>query len=167
MRTGKHILLSEWITIIAFVAMVVSTCAQVVCRYLLSYSLPWADELARFSLVWMVFVGMVATLARGQHVTADVLLERYRGRMRLIMLTLVDLASILLFGCLLYGGVKLVEMTGTQMTASLGVPKSWIYAALPIGATLMLIELLLQIVRRLRQPASDSDAPSDSGPRAL
>jgi len=165
MRHGKHVLLSEWITIVTFVVMVVITFTQVLCRYLLSYSLPWADELARFSLVWMVFIGMVATLAKGQHVTADVLLERYRGRLRIVMLTLVDLATIVLFSCLLIGGLKLVQMTGTQTMATLGISKSWLYAALPIGAVLMVIELILQITRRLRHPASRGNPP-EAGPRA-
>ena len=67
MRTDKHILISEGVVIVAFFVMVIATFAQVICRYVLEFSIPWADELARYCLVWLVFVGMVVALVRGQH----------------------------------------------------------------------------------------------------
>lgn len=149
MKAGKHVLLSEWIVVTTFVVMVLSTFVQVICRYVLSFSLPWADELARFCLVWMVFVGMVIAFVRGQQVTVDVMLDRYRGRFRLLALTVIDLAGALLFGVLLCGGVKLMLLTGTQMTSGIGVSKAFVYAALPLGAILMLIEFAVRVVRRL------------------
>jgi len=82
MRVNKHVKLSELVIIFTFVVMVVSTLTQVICRYLLDFSLPWVDELARYCLVWMVFIGMVLTLVRGQHVTVDLMLDRYSIRFR-------------------------------------------------------------------------------------
>ncbi|HNU10997.1 MAG TPA: TRAP transporter small permease [Rubrivivax sp.] len=161
MRAGPHVRLAEWIVIITFTVMVVVTIAQVAGRYVLSYSLPWADELARYCLVWMVFIGMVVTFARGAHITADVLRDRYRGRVGLVMLTLIDVANAVLFVALLYGGLKLMQMAATQMTPGLGISKSWIYAALPLGSVLMLWELLRQGIARIRHPdaADRSEAP--------
>ena len=130
--------------------MVVSTLTQVICRYLLEFSLPWVDELARYCLVWMVFVGMVLTLVRGQHVTVDLMLDRYSIRFRPFALTIIDLATSGLFLVLLYGGVLLMQLTAGQTTSGLGIPKYMVYAALPIGALLMLIELGQRIYRRHR-----------------
>jgi len=148
MRSSKHVLLSEWIVITVFVVMVLSTFVQVVCRYVLSFSLPWADELARHCLVWMVFIGMVVALVRGQHITVDILREHYRGRLRRWALTAIDLAGAILFAVLLYGGILLMQLTATQTTSGMGIPKSLVYAALPVGAALMLVEFALRIRRR-------------------
>lgn len=148
MRSSKHVLFSEWVVITVFVVMVLSTFVQVICRYVFSFSLPWADELARHCLVWMVFIGMVVSLVRGQHVTVDLLLEKYSGRLRRWALTAIDLAGGILFGVLLYGGVLLMQLTATQTTSGMGIPKSAVYAALPIGSMLMLIEFALRIRRR-------------------
>lgn len=161
MRAGLHVRLAEWIVIVTFMVMVVVTIAQVAGRYVLSYSLPWADELARYCLVWMVFIGMVVAFARGAHITADLLRERYRGRVGLVMLTFIDVANAVLFVALLYGGLRLMQMAATQMTPGLGISKSWIYAALPLGSVLMLWELARQGVVRFRHPGATgrSDAP--------
>lgn len=150
MQVNNHIKLSELVIIVTFAVMVVSTLTQVICRYLLEFSLPWVDELARYCLVWMVFVGMVLTLVRGQHVTVDLMLDRYSIRFRPFALTIIDLATSGLFLVLLYGGVLLMQLTAGQTTSGLGIPKYMVYAALPIGALLMLIELGQRIYRRHR-----------------
>ncbi|MCC7041986.1 MAG: TRAP transporter small permease [Burkholderiales bacterium] len=168
MRTGPHVRLAEWVVIVTFVVMVVVTVAQVAGRYVFSYSLPWADELARYCLVWMVFIGMVVAFARGAHITADLLRERYHGRIGLVMLTVIDVANAALFIALLYGGMLLVQIAATQMTPGLGISKSWIYAALPLGAVLMLWELVRQIIARFRNPGlPDVTGPSEAPPPAL
>lgn len=150
MRPGKHVLFSEWIVITVFLVMVVSTFLQILSRYVLGISLPWADELARHCLMWLVFIGMVIALVRGHHVTVDVLLDWYGVRARLWALTFIDLAGALLFGVLLYGGVLLMQMTATQSTSGMGIPKPFVYAALPLGAALMLIEFAIRIWQRFR-----------------
>lgn len=142
-------LFSEVIVIICFVAIVLTTFAGVISRYILSYSLPWADEMARFSLVWLVYIGMVSTLVRGQHVCVELLLSRCQGKPRIWLLNLIDLACMVLFGALLYGGLLLMELASSQSLPALGISKSWVYAAVPIGAALMLIEYVLRIKRRL------------------
>lgn len=149
MHKRLHPLISEVVVIICFVAIVLTTFLGVVSRYILEYSIPWADEIARYGLVWLVYIGMVSSLVRGQHVCVEILLVRYRGRLRIWMLNLIDLACMVLFGALLYGGVLLVEMAYTQITPGLGISKSWVYAAVPIGSALMLIEYVSRIKRRL------------------
>ena len=149
MHKRLHPLISEVVVIICFVAIVLTTFLGVVSRYILEYSIPWADEVARYGLVWLVYIGMVSSLVRGQHVCVEVLLVRYRGKLRTWMLNLIDLAGMVLFGALLYGGLLLVEMAYTQVTPGLGISKSWVYAAVPIGAALMLIEYVSRIKRRL------------------
>ena len=148
MRPGRHVLVSEWIVIATFLVMTIATFEQVIFRYVFTISLPWADELARFCLVWMVFAGMVVALVRGQHVTVDLLLDRYRGRVKRVAHTLIDLAIAALFIAMLYGGVLLMRLTVGQTTSGMGLPKYVVYAAVPFGAVTMLIELTLRIWRR-------------------
>jgi TRAP-type C4-dicarboxylate transport system permease small subunit len=91
---------------------------------------------------------MVLTLVRGQHVTVDLMLDRYSIRFRPFALTIIDLSISGLFLVLLYGGVLLMQLTAGQTTSGMGIPKYMVYAALPIGALLMLIELGQRIYRR-------------------
>ena len=147
-RKGKHVMLSEWVVVVFFVVLVVATSLQVLFRYVLNFSISWTDELSRYCLVWIVFAGMVVAFVRGTHATVDLLLDRYRGRVRLAALTFIDLAIALLFGVMLYGGIQLMEMVSGQSTSGLNLPKAAVYAAMPFGAALMLVEIGQRIYRR-------------------
>lgn len=157
-RRGAHVRLCDAVVVIVFLAIVLSTFAQVVFRYVLSFSLPWADEIARFGLVWLVYMGMVSALVRGQHVSVEFLLARYRGPLGVWMHNLIDLAGVVLFGTLLYGGVLLMQMTGSQITPGLGISKAWVYLALPVGAALMILEFGLRMWRRTAGRNDDAQA---------
>lgn len=147
-KKGVHILVSEWVVVAFFLVLVVATSLQVLFRYALNFSISWTDELSRYCLVWIVFAGMVVAFVRGTHATVDLLLDRYRGRTRLVALTFIDLAIGVLFAVLLYGGIQLIEMTAGQSTSGLNLPKGAVYAALPFGSALMLVEIALRIYRR-------------------
>ena len=53
--------------------------AQVVFRYGLNDSLIWAEEFARFALIWSAFLGAPVAYRRGEHVGVTLLIEYLPG----------------------------------------------------------------------------------------
>lgn len=148
MRKPAHLLISETLVVSLMVVLACTTFTQVIFRYVINYSLPWADELARVCLVWLVFSGMVLCFVRGQHAVVSILLDRYRGRTRRLALTGIDVLMAVLFVFVTYGGARLILLTSGQTMSGLGISRGFIYAAVPLGASLMLIEIALRIYRR-------------------
>ena len=99
-------------------------------------------------MVWLVFVGMALCFARGGHAVVGMMLDRYRGTVRRIALTVIDILIFALFAAILYGGAHLMVLTSGQTTSGLGISRGFMYAAVPVGATLMIIELVVRIYRR-------------------
>jgi TRAP-type C4-dicarboxylate transport system permease small subunit len=151
-RPPLHIWLSEILMAILMVVLVAATFTQVLMRYVFNYSLPWADELARTGLVWLVFSGMAVCFARGQHAVVGLMLDRYAGRSGRLACLLIDILIFTLFAAMLYGGAQLALLTAEQRSSGLGISRGLVYAALPIGALPMLIELLLQNYQRFFAP---------------
>jgi TRAP-type C4-dicarboxylate transport system permease small subunit len=147
-----HIRLSELLVVLSMIALVTATFTQVALRYAFNYSLPWAVELARVSLVWLVFSGMALCFARGQHAVVGMLLDRYHGRAGRLACLFVDMLVFVLFVVVLYGGAQLVFRTSGQTTSGLGISRGLVYASVPLGAALMLIELIRQNILRFRPP---------------
>lgn len=156
MKKAPHILISEILVGVFLVILVCTTFTQVFSRYFLNYSIPWADELSRTSLVWLVFVGMVVCFARGQHAVVGVLLDRYAGISRQLALTVIDVLIFILFAVMLYGGVRLMILTSGQTTSGLGISRGFMYAAVPFGASVMLIEVTCRIYRRILSKEKDA-----------
>ena len=148
MRKGKHLLVSEWLIVVFFTLLVATTFLGVLSRYVFNFSLAWSDELARYCFVWMVFIGIVVSFVRAEHATVDFLMERYKGRYRVVMFTLIDVLIYVLFVVLTVTGVMLMNLSAGQTTSGLGIPKMLVYAALPFGSALMVIELTIRLYKR-------------------
>lgn len=154
MRRKPHIFIGEMLVSLLMVIIVSTTFTQVISRYIFNYSLTWADELSRLSLVWIVLTGMVVCFVRGQHAVVGVFLDGYKGKNKLIATTLIDLLVFILFSIILFGGFRLMLMTWGQSTSGLGISRGMLYAALPVGASLMLIELATRLIFRFKDYAS-------------
>jgi TRAP-type C4-dicarboxylate transport system permease small subunit len=148
MRKGKHLLVSEWLIVVFFTLLAATTFLGVLSRYVFNFSLAWSDELARYCFVWLVFIGIVVSFVRAEHATVDFLMERYKGRYRVVMFTLIDVLIYVLFVVLTITGVMLMNLSAGQTTSGLGIPKMLVYAALPFGSALMVIELTIRLYKR-------------------
>jgi C4-dicarboxylate transporter DctM subunit len=125
---------------------------QVVFRYLLNASLPWPEEVARWALNWMVFLGMPVLVAQGSHVAIDLLGRRMgqsgRARHEFFVRAMVAAASVMM----ITQGVAMVGHS-TYVSPAMGWPYLYLYAALPVGAALNLVYLAQQRYA-LRLPAA-------------
>ena len=58
---------------------VFATATQVIARYVLQVSVPWAEETARYVFIWMTFLGASYAAKKGIHIRVD-LLESALGK---------------------------------------------------------------------------------------
>lgn len=148
MKKSSHLRISEWLIVVCFTVLAVTTFLQVIFRYVLNFSLAWTEELSRYAFVWLVFTGIVVSFVRAEHATVDFLMDRYKGKYRVFMFTLIDVLIYVLFVVLTISGVMLMDLSAGQSTSGLGIPKMVVYAALPFGSALMVIELTMRLYRR-------------------
>lgn len=121
-------------------AVVLVTVLQVVMRYAFGAALPWPEEIALWSFLWLVMFGIASVTRTGGHIRVDALIAQLpRPAHRVAELFVVALTA-LSFGLLGILGVRLAEGT-TMVTINLNIPYSELYLALPVGAALSLINL--------------------------
>lgn len=126
---------------------------QVVARYLFQSPPFWTEELARFVLIWLTFLGAVLVQHHREHISADMLLVAMPGRMRTAADILVSLVVIATLAVILRGGLAIATL-GTQTAPALGISMRWIYLSLPVGAGLMILVTLFQLGRQVRDLVS-------------
>lgn len=120
--------------------MVVVACIQVVSRYVLGSPLPWPEELARWSFLWLVMLGCVMATRVGGHIRMAMLVHRLPASTR----RHTDLLGIGLSACGLafLGRRGIGLMTSTTVdSVNLGISYRWLYLAIPVGALLSLLAL--------------------------
>jgi TRAP-type C4-dicarboxylate transport system permease small subunit len=60
--------LNRWVVIALMAAMAVLVFANVVSRYLFNFSIIWVEELTRYMMVWVGFIGSGLVLRFGAHI---------------------------------------------------------------------------------------------------
>jgi TRAP-type C4-dicarboxylate transport system permease small subunit len=116
---------------------------QIVTRFILESPAEWTEVLIRFSLIWMVFLGIPTAFRQGAMVSVDLLYRMSGGRMRRFLDTAVALAALLLTGIILWWGWSYAQRGSVQSMIGLeGVSMFWAYLALPVGAVFSIIGII-------------------------
>jgi len=112
---------------------------QVVCRNFLDMGLPWADELARFSGVSLVYLAVPALALRGRHISVDLVPNALPQLPRRIVLAVNEIAVFAFCALTLYGFHGFLERAAKFTTSAMSMP-NWIFYAPPlIGIALLAV----------------------------
>jgi TRAP-type C4-dicarboxylate transport system permease small subunit len=129
---------------------------QVFFRYVLNESLFWAEELVRGAMLWGIMLSSALVAASRGHIRVEVLelMLPPRGRRIVWANNVLTLAFSL---TLLWAGIQFIDRTWMQQSPVLDVPKWFVYLAIPVGAAL---EALLMMLT-WNHDISAADQPTD------
>lgn len=128
------IVLLAFLTATVFVA--------IVFRYVFNLPLAWSEEASRFSFIWMTLLGSAICLRDRGHLGIDLLAARLPDPWRRLVTLVNDLVVGVIAAIIFVFGLKLFAVARLQLSPAIGIPMTVVYAALPLGAFFMLIELL-------------------------
>ncbi len=138
------------LTLLLLCAMVLTTGAQVVSRYLLDLPLIWTEETGRHLMIWMVFLASTVVYRRGQHIAIDLFGGRLGPRGRAVIGIAITLLLALFFFLMIRYGWELASRTMNQRSSALRYPMGYAYAALPVGGVLLLLYAIENFVGYVR-----------------
>lgn len=116
---------------------------QIVFRFVLETPAEWTEVLIRFSLIWMVFLGIPAAFRQGAMVSVDVLYRWSGRRLRRVLDWVVAAAALALVGVILWWGWDYANRGKVQTMIGLeDVSMFWAYLALPVGAVFSAIGIV-------------------------
>ena len=130
--------------------MTLAVFVQVVLRYVFAVALDGLDELPRYLFVWLVMIGAAAAMHRGEHTALDYFRDRLSPRGRAALRLVTEGAGMLLFLSLIRTSLVLVPNSQQQSSAGLGLPLGYVYAAVPVGAALILLPMAWRLAGALR-----------------
>ncbi|MGR3455961.1 TRAP transporter small permease [Pseudooceanicola sp.] len=135
--------LNGWALILMLSAMALIVGSNIALRYLTSHSLPWADEAARYLMIWLTFTGAGLILRIGGHVAITNLQDALPGTGAKVLRAGIVLVLLVFFGFMVHVGWQYAQRMQFQVTPALRIPFLYVYAAMPVGFTLLIVHLLL------------------------
>ena len=140
----------EWACLVLMAVLSVDLFLGVFSRYVLVRTFTWYDEIARACFVWVVFLGAAVGVKRHAHFRLHLAVDRLSPRRRQAVGVFGSLVIIGFAGVLIQQGWVLVELGRFQQTPVMGLTRSWIYIAIPIGGALMILYSLAPLWRGVR-----------------
>ncbi|KRS13671.1 2,3-diketo-L-gulonate TRAP transporter small permease protein YiaM [Roseovarius sp. THAF8] len=145
MKRLEHIfvVLNGWALIGMLSAMALIVGANIFLRYFTAHSLPWADEAARYLMIWLTFTGAGLILRIGGHVAITNLQDSLPATGQKLLRALIVLILLTFFAYMVYVGWQYAQRMQFQVTPALRLPFLYVYAAMPVGFALLIVHLLL------------------------
>ena len=124
---------------------------QIVTRFVLEVPAEWTEVLIRFSLIWMVFLGVPTAFRQGAMVSVDVLYRWSPPRMRRLLDWVVCLAAAALVCVIIWWGGDYAQRGKVQSMAGLeSVSMFWAYLAMPVGGVFSLLGIFGNLLETRR-----------------
>lgn len=140
---------------------------NVFCRFVLKFSLSWADEMAMVLLVWLTFLGAGAAMRDRMHYAFDYLVRALPARGRRAVKAGGHLLCLAMTLLLLHWSGRVVFLITDWVMPATGMPRSWVYAACPVGCVFLLLyqgRNLIADWRAPEEPAATANEAVESAP---
>lgn len=132
---------------------------QIVMRYGFNSSLLWAEEMCRYMLIWLAFLGVVMSYERGEVAALTFLSNALPRRGALVLAMFTTGLSLTLCLLLVWYGWRFANLAGGSQVPALRfilgdifgdkAPQAprifWVYFALPLGMAMVALRLVADI----------------------
>ena len=119
---------------------------QVFTRYVLNDPAAFTEELVRYSLIWTSFIGAAYAFSSHDHMALVLFHDSLKPSGQRILMIFID-TLILLFAILIItiGGFKLALSARQEFSALLGIPRSLVYAMVPISGIFIILAQIINL----------------------
>jgi C4-dicarboxylate transporter DctQ subunit len=120
----------------------------VILRYVFNYAFTWTEEVVRYSIVWLVFLGGSIAARRGAHICMDIVVVYLPPRAKLVVAGLATAIACGFTLIITYYGVLLTWSIWTygQRSPAAEIPIAIALAAIPVGCALMTIRFFAALL---------------------
>lgn len=135
-------------------------------RYVLNDSLGWTEEIARYLLIAVTFLGAIMAARKESHIAVELAFRYLPRGARLGLQIVIDAASFVFYAFMAWLCTGLAQNTRQKMV-SIAIPKSLLYWFVAVCFLGMAIYALVVLARHLRTRTSrlvDPDRFAVTGP---
>ncbi|WP_404297457.1 TRAP transporter small permease [Halomonas sp.] len=136
----------DYLTLVAFWVLICVVFLQFFTRYALGDSITWTEEIARYLLILVGFIGSVMAVRKGSHIMVEFFYHYMPPWLVRILTISVDLTCVFFYMMLSWVTYQLAGRTGGMMI-SVDVPKSVLYYAVCAAFVMMAIRGIQRMVK--------------------
>lgn len=139
----------DGVALVLFWALLAAVFLQFFTRYVLNDSIAWTEEVARYLLVLLAFVGSIKAFRRASHIAVEAVVDALPAWPKRLVHRLTDILAIALLLWSAWLSAQVMLLVRHQRLVSVEVPLSWLYAVVAVAFVLMAVRVLQRLVREL------------------
>ena len=127
----------DYLVFVMFWALAIIVFSQFFSRYFLNDSIAWTEEIARFFLVAVAFLGIPIGIRKGSHIMVEVFCHSLPRKLKKAVAIAVNLAGLAFYAYGTYLAFLVTKLVKNQRISSFDISKSVLYAIVCAGFALM------------------------------
>ena len=131
-----------WAAVLLFWALAGVVFTQFFTRYALNNSAAWTEEIARYLLIGVVFVGASIGVAKNNHIQVDLLYRYLPAPACRALAVAVDVMRIAFLGAMTVYTVQMMQKMGTYQMTIIDLPMNIVYSVVLFGFAAMTLRSL-------------------------
>ena len=138
---------------LALLGLVTLLTISIVARYVGGISVPWSEEVARFTFVAVIFASISYAARQHRHIRITMFVEKmFPRKAQIVVLTIGDLIWLAYNCVVLYASYVILEdmFKYPYSSAVLDLPMYYVYAIIPIFFVSISIRIVQGMIARLR-----------------
>jgi TRAP-type transport system small permease protein len=128
-----------WISVLLFWALGGVVFTQFFTRYFLNDSASWTEEIARYLLIGVVFVGASIGVAKNNHIQVDLLYRWLPPAAGRALAIVVDVIRIAFFASMAWFTVLMMQKMGSYQMTIVDLPMNIVYGVVLFGFAAMAV----------------------------
>lgn len=142
--------LVRYVCTILIVIMLGIVGGQVAVRFLFGASWLWAEELIRYSLTWLGFLGISLAVMSHTHAEVDYFVNRMPVTLRKLTTLVTLILCLAFFAFLVVYGYQLAIRQVRFRSPMLRISGFYQYLAVPVASVIVVFDLGLKVLSRIR-----------------
>jgi TRAP-type C4-dicarboxylate transport system permease small subunit len=141
----------DWVAIVIFWSLAFIVFLQFFTRYVLNDSLSWTEEIARYGLMWIVFIGGILVTRRNTHIAVELMSNLMKpGPARVALLAGIDIVKLMFLALLAYFSIAITDRMAFQRMTVFDLPMSYVYYGVALGCIGMFIRQAQNVWRNYK-----------------
>ncbi|GEA15707.1 putative TRAP transporter small permease protein [Moorella sp. E308F] len=140
----------QYTIIILLSGMVIVVFFNVIGRYFLNAAIAWSEEVSRFMLIWLVFLGAILAYINDEHLGLDIVVKSIPKKAAKVIAVIADLLVLYAITIILKGGYSITMESWDWTSPAAAIPYAYVYLIVPISGAILFLQTILKIIYHIK-----------------
>ncbi|MBW1698128.1 MAG: TRAP transporter small permease [Deltaproteobacteria bacterium] len=132
-------LIVKWVMLVMTICIFIIILFTVFTRYIFDFVTSWSEEVPRYLLVWIGFLGAALAVQQKEHIGFDFIFNLLPATGRKILALVLNLGIFIIGLIMLVYGIDFVKQFGGDWMESIPFTNIWFYISLPVSGALIIL----------------------------